>query len=143
MSLCRHGGLQRMVTAHVSKCMSGTIPVTSTRMVASASCLSAPAKNLCFGRGRVMRVSCGATLSTTADRLELTAPSSETNPSSKAVDSYEKRRRLLIASGLICGGIPMSIRKRSTVDCPEIASLWPDGNTSERTAIDCEPEAEN
>lgn len=58
---------------------------------------------------------------------EWNAPCSEMSQLTKVRNSFDKRTELLIASGLICGTIPRSMRKRSNHGILGIVSSALDG----------------
>jgi hypothetical protein len=71
--------------------------------------------------------SSGENSSTGVVKPESTAPCSEMRVPTRAADLFDKRMQLLIASGLICGITPTSIRKQSGAKIPDFASLLPVG----------------
>src|ERR1700743_907413 len=113
-----------MATRTVSICIRAT-----TRHVIwmIGNCLSAQARRLYCVPGRGMPTLPGETSSTTANRTECAAASSETSPYTKAQDSFDRRAQLLTASGLIAGVIPMSMRRLSGHGILAIASSAQDG----------------
>jgi len=78
-----------------------------------------------------MRALCGETSTTTAASKESTVPYSATKAATGAATSYAKRMKLLIASGLIAGITPTSIRKRSAQRTLDFALLPHDGGDAD------------
>src|SRR5262245_52662302 len=103
-----------MATLIALNSMSAITAATHTQTADSENSSSDPERRLSFALSQPMPSSSGVSSSMTADRTELTAPSSETSPDISARNSYDKRMRLLIASGLIAGITPTSRRKRSS-----------------------------
>lgn len=60
-----------------------------------------------------------------------TAPCSEMSQSIKARNSYDRRIRLLTASGLIAGIIPTSMRQQSDQQILDFAFSQRDGESAE------------
>ena len=87
---------------------------------ASVNCFAAPARKLCCELSTeqlsLFGVSSWTTVKTIApenDKTGSTARRSETKGRIKVQSSFDKRMRLLIASGLIAGITPTSTRQRS------------------------------
>ena len=125
-----------MEIAIASNYMSDTIPATDTQTSASALYSSAREKRSCCELAEPMPCSSGETSLTTADKRESTAPCSEMKESIKVRNSYGKRIRLLIASGLIAGIIPTSERRRSSQQTLDFAFSWLDGDDAEELKAD-------
>ncbi len=70
------------------------------------------AKKLSSAQKQAMRCLCGEDSSTEAANAVSTAPYSETKAFTDPVILYNKRIKLLIASGLVAGITPTSTRKR-------------------------------
>ena len=79
----------------------------------------------------------GESLSTTVDSKASTVLCSETRASTVAVNSFDRRMRLLIASGLIRGITPTSIRRECGVAIPDFVSLLPDGDDAVEQKAAC------
>jgi hypothetical protein len=71
------------------------------------------------------------------DNKASTAPSFGTKDDTAARSVFVKRTRLLIASGLIAGITPTSIRNGSGQGWLALASLPPDGSTPDAEADEC------
>jgi hypothetical protein len=102
-----------METLTVSTSTNGITRLGTTLTDESASSSSALVKRLCSEPSGLMPSLSGGTSSMTAAKKESTAPSSVTKDAAYHRASYAKRIRLLIASGLVAGITPTSIRKRS------------------------------
>ncbi len=111
-----------------SNSMNATTVATDTKTVARANCSVAPVKKSSFARGMRRRYGSGESSATTADKLELTAQSSETNRTTKVQSLSDRLTPSLISAGLVKGTIPTSIRKASSLGIRGIASWWPDGD---------------
>ena len=91
--------------------MKNTIVPTTTPMGENESNLLDQGSKLSFAQKQAMQCLCGAHLSTAAENAALTAPFSVMKARTKAPNSYAKRMQLLIASGLVAGITPTSVRK--------------------------------
>ena len=87
-----------------------TAPII-TPMGVNESNSSGQGSKLSFAQKQAMQCLCGAHLSTAAENAALTAPFSVMKARTKAPSSYAKRMQLLIASGLVAGITPTSVRK--------------------------------
>lgn len=94
--------------------LKGIIVAIVTRMVGIANSSPAPEKNLFLEHGKATRCSSGENSRICANTdTASTARYSETNHHIRAANSYNRRIRLLMSSGLIKGIIPTSVRMRS------------------------------
>ena len=87
---------------------------TSTKTDDNENYSLGPEKKLSFAQRQAMQCLCGAGSSTAAVNAVLTAPYSEMKAQSNPVNSYNKRIKLLIESGLVAGITPTSIRQQSS-----------------------------
>ena len=131
------GGSQKTATLTASQCMNAITQPIDTPTDASENCLSAQGKRLSCEPSELMPYGSGASSSMTADRMELTAPCSETKASTGVVTSFEKRMRLLIASGLIAGITPTSTRVGSPQVTLDFAFSRQGGNDAGIRKADC------
>jgi hypothetical protein len=102
-----------MVIVIVWRSMSGTIQRGNIAMGGSGNCLSVQEKKSSCVPSPVTPVSCGVSLSTMAGKQGLTALSLGMKERIAARYLWRKRIGLLIASGLIAGITPLSIRRGS------------------------------
>lgn len=109
----------------------GTTRHISMRTVGSGNYSVAPVKKSCSELGKEMLVLFGENSKTTAVRKELTAPFSATSQPTLVVNSYAKRMRLLIESGLVKGIIPTSKRKGSGQLTLDVVLRQPGGSDAE------------
>lgn len=123
-----------MLTA--SNCMSDIILAITTQTAARESFSSALVRNLCSGQTPVTPCSHGESSSTTRDRTASIARCSETRVQFEAVTSFDRRTRLLIASGLVAGITPLSKRKRLPQKTLDFVSLQLDGEDAEKRSQD-------
>jgi hypothetical protein len=93
--------------------MNGITPRTATLMAVTERRLQGQGKRSYSGQSALTLFSSGESSSTAAVNVESIAQCSGMNRCTKARASYVKRMRLLIASGLIAGITPTSIRKGS------------------------------
>lgn len=135
----RTGGSQKMETRRVSKCTNATTPLIDTPMVGKESSLLDPEKNLSCEVGEATPSLFGENSNASVSRSNtaLTVPRSAMKEKSAAANSFDKRTRLLIASGLVRGVIPSSIRKESDRRIRATAFLWPDGDDAVSPKADC------
>jgi hypothetical protein len=102
-----------MGTKPVSPCTSGTIAADSTPMAAGKPSSSVQGKRSFSGLRKRMQCGSGETSTTIAGSKGSIAPSLGMSQRIEARNSYAKRIKLLIASGLIAGITPTSTRKGS------------------------------
>lgn len=126
-----------MVTEHLENSMNDTIPATDTEMDERQDCSPVPEKRSYYGLFSEMPCLCGESSSTRAAKKASTVLSSEMSPRTKAANSFDKRATLLIASGLVKGIIPMSIRKELGARMLDIALCVPDGSDADSPKADC------
>ena len=107
--------------------MNVTTQPVRTKTDETENCLSDLEKKSCSEPRAETPSLCGGTLSTTQASKESIAPRSETKAGIGPATSYAKRIRLLIASGLIAGITPTSIRERSAQRTLDFVLSQPDG----------------
>ena len=125
------GGSQRTETLTASNSMSGTIVANGTPTDELVSNSSDQEKKSSSERLEETPFLFGENSSTTADSKGSTARFSETSQYIAARNSYVRRIRLLIASGLIAGITPMCVRKRSSQLTLDFALSRPGGSDVE------------
>lgn len=111
----------------------GTIPVVEW---AKSVSLSGRERRLCSEPSEQTPCLFGVDSSTMADNKESTAPYSETKDATDQANSFDKRAQLLIASGLIAGITPTSIRKRYGQAILDFASSRQDGGAADEPKAD-------
>ena len=116
-----------MVMRPVQLCIRGIIPAENMLMVGTALYFAAQERRWYYGHGEEMQCSCGENLLTTQDKKVSIARSSAMSLSIGAAYSFDKRARLLIASGLIAGVIPTSMRRALGQLTLDFVSSKPDG----------------
>lgn len=116
--------------------MSGTTLATDTPMGANATSLSAPEKKSCCEQSEQMPCLSGENSLTTADSRESTALFSGMRAATEAATSFDRRTRLLTASGLIAGTIHMLMHKLSGQQTLDFASSHRDGNAADEPRAD-------
>lgn len=116
-----------METGVVANCISDTIPVAQHRDDDCHPSLLAPEKSSSSERQKQMHFSFGGDSSTIPAKLASTALSSATNQRIEVPTSFDRRTRLLIASGLVAGITPMSIRRECGAEIPDFVSSWRGG----------------
>jgi hypothetical protein len=114
--------------------MNGTIHVIITPMDESENCFLAPDKSLFCELNEAMPCSLGENSLTIALMREQAeskkasiARSSATNQVTSVPLSFDKRMQLLIASGLIAGITPLSVRQQWNQETLDSVSSWLDG----------------
>ena len=117
--------------------MNDITPATNTEMDESESCSANQGKRSFCDLQQEMPWSFGESSSMPAGKPALTVPSSEMSRATKAANSFDRRMRLLIASGLVCGITPTSIRRQLGVAIPAFVSSWQGGENMERPKVDC------
>ena len=127
-----------------SKCMSGITQPTDTPIDASECYSLAPEKRSSCEPNAPMPFGSGGGSSTPAltiepdsRRPESIAPCSETKAHTAVRTSYVKRMRLLIASDLIAGITPTSVRKRSAQATLDFAFSRLAGSDAGALKADC------
>ena len=115
---------------------SDTIRLTAIAMAEEESCLLALEKGLFFAPLRETLSLFGESFEMPADSRELTARRSATRESYAAQNSFVKRMRLLMKSGLVRGIIPMSMRKKSGAGTQDIVSSVLVGGAVEKQKVD-------
>ncbi|WP_197483789.1 hypothetical protein [Ralstonia mannitolilytica] len=120
-----------MATLIALNSMSATTQPTDTPMDGNESCSSAQAKKSSYEPAREMPSSPGESSKTTVGSKASIAPSSGTSHDTAVRNSFAKRMRLLIASGLIAGITPTSIAKRWPQGTLDFAFSQPDGNDAD------------
>jgi hypothetical protein len=120
-----------METLTALNSMSGITAATNMRMAENEKFSSAPVKKSFSEPSTQMPCSLGDGSLMTAANAESTAPFSETKAHTLVANSYAKRIRLLIASGLIAGITPTSVRKRSNQATLDFAFSKQDGINAE------------
>ncbi|WP_124800642.1 hypothetical protein [Paraburkholderia phosphatilytica] len=115
--------------------MNGTTQQISTRMDGNVSCSLGQEKSLSFEPSAETHALSGENSLMIASTFELAsanqesiAQSFETSRRIEARTLFDRRTQLLIASGLVAGIIPMSIRKRSNQGTLDFASLRQGGS---------------
>jgi len=116
-----------MVTLNVLNCMNGITVNTITKMDEDQNCFAGQEKKSFCELGKGMLVLCGENLKMIQVKKGSTARCSETSQPTLVRSSYNKRMRLLVASGLVKGTIPTSMRKKSNQTTLDIVLKWPDG----------------
>jgi hypothetical protein len=137
------GGSRRTATVTALRCMSGTTARTATLMVESGRNSSGRVKRSCSEPIGPMLSLCGGSSLTTAETsapengsTASTAPRSATSQRIAARTSFDRRTRLLIASGLICGITPTSMRRGSGQGILGFVSVRPAGDDAAERAAD-------
>lgn len=125
-----------METLTASPSMSGITVATTTLTDESEHRCLAPEKRSCLEPSQQTQSLDGASSLMTQDSKESTAPFLETREHIKVRNSYDRRIRLLIASGLIAGITPTSVRKRSGQATLDIAFSRQDGGSAEEPKAD-------
>ena len=92
------------------------------------SCSLDPARKLSSVQKQRMQCLCGEDSLLPAENAESTAPFSETSQSIRARNLSDKRIKSLIASGLVAGITPMSVRKQSNQQTLDFALSKQDGS---------------
>jgi hypothetical protein len=105
----------------------GTTPDTATPTDDPHAYSLGRVKRCCSGRCTPMPSSRGGTLLTTADKMASVVPSSATRASTKVQDSFDRRMRLLTASGLIAGTTRSWTPPLFGLGTPDGASCAPGG----------------
>lgn len=116
--------------------MSDIIQPTDTATVESANCSADPEKNLFCELRQGMLFSCGESSETPADKQESIARRSGMKERIAARNSFDRRMRLLIASGLVCGITPTSIRQQCGARIPDFVSSLPAGDGAVKLKAD-------
>jgi hypothetical protein len=86
--------------------------------------------------GNVMPCLCGESSLTQADSKESTALSSETKASTSPVSLSDRLTPSLISAGLVCGTIPMSMRRKSNQPIQVPATKLLDGLSADSQRVD-------
>ena len=110
--------------------MKDIIQPINTKTDANESNSSVPEKKLSSEQKRQMRCLCGDDSLMIRENVESTVPSLETSQATSARNLYDKRIKLLIASGLVAGITPTSERKQSPQQTLDFALFKPDGKDS-------------
>ncbi len=125
-----------MATKTALRSMNDIIAPTNTLMDASAFSSSDQAKRLCSEPCERTLCLCGDASSMTVAKLVSTALFSGMNQRTAARISYARRMQSLIASGLIAGITPTSIRKGSPQKTLDIAFSELAGNDAAEPKAD-------
>lgn len=135
--------------SHAGHSMNSTTPATIIATDENQQDLLAQETHSFSEHHQAMLFSSGENSSTSASTTEpegnkraLTAPRFGTLERTRAANSYAKRTRLLIESGLIAGITPTSIRKRLGADCREHASSLLVGDMYAKADTGREPKAD-
>lgn len=116
--------------------MNDTTQHTSTAMDDRGNCSAGLEKNSCCELRQAMLFLCGESSSTAAANKASTAQCSEMSRRTKAANSFDKRTKLLIASGLVRGITPSSIRRKLGAVIPDFVSYQPDGESADLRKAD-------
>jgi len=115
-----------METKTALNCTSDTTVAIDTPTSDLENCSQVQAKKSSFAQKQAMQCLCGEGSSTALASAVSTAPYSETKARIDPANSYTKRIKLLIESGLVAGITPTSTRKRSDQQTLDFA-LSPQG----------------
>ena len=118
--------------------MSDTTVAINMPMVENENYLLGQGKRLSLEQKPQTLCLFGESLLTIADKQELTAPCLGTKARIEVQTSYDKRIKLLTASGLIAGITPLCVRKRLNLTTPDSVLLQPDGINAGEQNLGCE-----
>ena len=137
--VCRllSGGLRRMVTLIALNSMNDTTRLINTKTEDAGFCLLGQGKRSSSVPPKETPCSYGEDSKTTVANTASTVQCSAMKADTSAANSYARRMRLLIASGLVAGITPTSTRKRSPQATLDFALSPQDGDdflTAQRSA---------